>query len=56
MAPASFRTLNSPTPTVSISFVASAAIPNLVRPAGVPAFRFGFDLDVFLNGILMMAT
>jgi hypothetical protein len=56
MALASFRTLNSPGPTVSMSFAASAAIPDFVRPAGVPAFRFGFDLDVFLNGILMMAT
>ena len=56
MALASFRTLNLPSPTVSISFVASAAIADFVRPARVPGFRFGFDLDVFLNGNLMMAT
>jgi hypothetical protein len=47
MALASFRTLNSPGPTVSISFAASAAIPDLVRPARVPGFRFGFDVLFF---------
>jgi transposase len=56
MALASFRTLNAPGPTVSISFVASAAIPDFVRPARVPGFRFGLGLDVFFIGILMMAT
>jgi hypothetical protein len=56
MALASFRTLNSPGPTVSIRFVASAAIADFVRPARVPGFRFGFDLDVFVIGNLMMAT
>jgi hypothetical protein len=39
-----------------MSFVASAAIPDFVRPAGVPGFRFGFDVDVCFFGILMMAT
>ena len=55
MALASFRTLNSPGPTVSISFVASNAIPDFVSPARLPGFRFGFDLEVFLIGILVMA-
>ena len=56
MALASFRTLNSPGPTASISIAASAAIPDFVRPARVPGFRFGFDLGVFFFDILMMAT
>jgi hypothetical protein len=56
MALASFRTLNSPAPKVSISLAASAAIPDFVRPTRVPGFRFGFDIDVFFFGILMMAT
>jgi hypothetical protein len=56
MALASFRTLNPPRPTVSMSFAASAAIPDFVRPARVPGFRLGFDLDVFFSGSSMMAT
>jgi hypothetical protein len=54
MALASFRTLNSPGPTVSISLAAAAAIPAFVRPARVPGFRFGFGTGFVFFGILMV--
>ena len=55
MALASFRTLNWSIPALSISLTAAAAINDLVRPARVPGFRFGFGTGFVFFGILIVA-